>query len=101
MVDKDKLYDIVEFEGTKYQFNQFFSIDYLLINLEYMIEHNDNIIGKVIAVQPKDEVLVIRKCATCGDLFIGYPAISRKDDSEICSKCAMLEAITDWEDAKC
>ena len=98
----NKTYDMVSFKGTTYQFNQFFSVDYLLINLEYMIEHDENIIGKVIAVQPKDAVLEIRKCPKCDKLYIGYPAISRRDNkTEICSQCGVLEALEDWSGEPC
>ena len=34
------------------------------------------------------------KCPKCGKYYVGYPALSRKDNkTEICPKCGMREAI--------
>lgn len=35
-------------------------------------------------------------CSKCGKYFIGYPALSRKDNkSEVCSECGVAEALED------
>lgn len=34
------------------------------------------------------------KCPKCGKYYIGYPALSRKDDkTNICPKCGVAEAL--------
>lgn len=36
-------------------------------------------------------------CSRCGRKYVGYPAISRKDNkTEICSECGMEEALEDY-----
>ena len=38
-----------------------------------------------------------RICPKCKDRYIGYPAISRKDNkTEICPKCGQKEALDAW-----
>jgi hypothetical protein len=34
-------------------------------------------------------------CKTCGNTIEGEPALSRKDNSEICSSCAVDEALSE------
>lgn len=35
-----------------------------------------------------------RKCPTCGKIYYGYPALSRKDNkTEICPECGIREAL--------
>jgi len=42
----------------------------------------------------KDEY---KKCPRCGIYYVGFPAISRKDNkTEICSNCGVSEAIEDF-----
>lgn len=39
----------------------------------------------------------VRECPLCGRKYIGYPAISRRDNkTEICSSCGASEAISDY-----
>ena len=36
-------------------------------------------------------------CPRCGRKYVGYPAISRKDNkTKICSECGMKEALEDF-----
>ena len=38
-----------------------------------------------------------KKCPKCNQYYLGYPAISRRDNkTEICSKCGNLEALEDF-----
>ena len=40
-----------------------------------------------------------QKCPICGEDFKGYPALSRRDnETEICSKCGIKEAIQQYRD---
>ncbi len=42
----------------------------------------------------KKNVKKRRKCPKCDAHYIGYPALSRRDNkTKICSKCGMKEAI--------
>ena len=37
------------------------------------------------------------KCPKCGKYYVGYPALSRRDNkTKICSECGMLEALQDY-----
>ena len=37
-----------------------------------------------------------RKCPKCKRMYIGYPALSRRDnETEICSDCGVAEALSD------
>lgn len=38
-----------------------------------------------------------RTCPKCQKRFTEYPAISRRDGSEICSECGIKEAVEDFE----
>lgn len=40
--------------------------------------------------------IVKRVCPKCKKIYSGHPAISRVGLGEICSKCGVLEALTDW-----
>lgn len=38
-----------------------------------------------------------KKCPICGNKYVGYPAISRRDNkTEICPDCGIKEALEDW-----
>ena len=35
-----------------------------------------------------------KKCPKCGEIIVGYPALSRKDNkTKICSQCGVKEAL--------
>lgn len=88
-----KRYDTVKYGVNTYRLHQFYTVDYILLNLKTMIE-NGEYMGTVTAIQPKEEVLEVRDCPRCGCLYTGYPAISRKDNkTEICSDCGLAEAM--------
>ena len=39
----------------------------------------------------------MKVCPKCGDVIVGYPAISRKDNkTEICSRCGTEEAFESY-----
>lgn len=91
-----KKYDMVKYGVQTYRLNQFYSEDYLLLNIKYMIENNEYL-GIVTSVHPDGDVLVIRECPKCGNLYTGYPALSRRDNkTEICSDCGVREALEDF-----
>lgn len=41
----------------------------------------------------------MNKCERCGKVFIGEPALSRKDNkTEICSRCGLEEAVEEFNE---
>lgn len=38
----------------------------------------------------------IRTCPKCGQEYTGEPAVSRRDESDICPRCGRKEAIEDF-----
>ncbi len=39
-----------------------------------------------------------KTCPSCGLVYTGYPALSRKDnETEICSECGQIEAMVAWK----
>ena len=39
----------------------------------------------------------MKKCPLCGQMYSGYPALSRRDNkTEICPACGTVEALADF-----
>ena len=39
----------------------------------------------------------MKKCPACGEIYEGYPAISRRENhTEICPQCGLREALEDF-----
>lgn len=101
---EEKRYDKVKYGVCIYQLKELYSIDYILENIDYAVSHMDEdsmVLGAVTDDVKQGDYIRVAHCPSCGKMYSGYPAISRKDNTtEICSDCGVHEAFEDFKKGK-